>query len=291
MLELKSGDYRVEIQPARGGSLSAFEWAGKTILCPSRPGSMTNTACFPLVPFSNRVARGRFELAGQIYRLAPNEPSIDPTNPIHGYGWLSEWDVVIADTTRAVIEHIHSGERWPWRYRARQYVSLAENGLFLQLETTNLDEDAMPAGLGFHPYFPRRPDTLYHGLHRGEWQVDEDCLPVELREVPEPTDWWKGQPVGSRSVDTVYSGREGSLTLTWPDIDATAVIKPSANLPFTVVYAPSGEDFFCVEPVSHATDAINRYPGQMIHLAPRETMQAWIHIELGPAKSSTAVTK
>ncbi|WP_067597807.1 aldose 1-epimerase [Altererythrobacter ishigakiensis] len=283
MLELNSGDYRVVIDPERGGSLAAFEWAGHAILRASKPGTMSETACFPIVPFSNRIEAGQFEMDGNTFQLAPNAPSLDGNNPIHGFGWLSAWEVVDADATRVVIQHTHDASEWPWRYRARQYILLGENGLLLQLEVTNLDETVMPAGLGFHPYFPRRAEALYHGLHLGEWSVDNGCLPTRLVELSEPADWWKGAPVGSRSVDTVYTGRHGPLTLIWPDIAAKATIKPSENLPFTVVYSPHGRDFFCVEPVSHETDAINMKPGGMAALAPRETMQAWMHIEIESA--------
>nr|WP_298894692.1 aldose 1-epimerase [uncultured Altererythrobacter sp.] len=280
MLELTSGDYRVVIEPERGGSLAAFEWAGLSMLRASRPGAMSETACFPLVPFSNRIANGEFEMAGNTIQLGPNAPSLDDKNPIHGYGWLSAWDVVSADATRVVIEHIHDGSEWPWRYRARQHIILGEDGLLLQLSVTNLDENMMPAGLGFHPYFPCRAETLYHGLHRGEWSVDEGSLPTRLVELSEPADWWMGAPVGSRNVDTVYTGRDGSLTLIWPDVGAKAIIRPSDNLPYTVVYTPRGLDFFCIEPVSHETNAINKKSGGMTILAPRETMQASMHIEV-----------
>ena len=33
-------------------------------------------------------------------------------------------------------------------------------------------------------------------------------------------------------------------------------------LSHVVVWAPEGEEFFCFEPMSHATDALNAYPGR-----------------------------
>ena len=134
----------------------------------------------------------------------------------------------------------------------------------------------MPAGLGFHPYFPRNARTVYHALHRGEWQVDGDCLPVVLDEAAAPRDWWQGRPVATRAVDTAYADRTGALSITWPDRGIALVIDPSPALAHTVVYCPAGADFFCVEPVSHTTDAINRpRPGDaMVWLPPGETLTA-----------------
>src|SRR5207249_4729919 len=120
---------------------------------------------------------------------------------------------------------------------------------------------AMPAGLGFHPYFERSPATRYRGMHRGDWQNSPDCLPLSLTEFPTPRDWWNGEPVGTRTVDTVYTGRDGPLRIDWPERRMGLVMEPSDSLPFTVVYTPEDADFFCVEPVSHMTDAVNRTGG------------------------------
>jgi hypothetical protein len=79
-----------------------------------------------------------------------------------------------------------------------------------------------------------------------------------LHEADAPTDWWHGAPAKSRVVDTVYTGREGAITIHWPDTGLRATMTPGDNLPFTVVYTPAADDYICVEPVSHATDAVNR---------------------------------
>ena len=41
-----------------------------------------------------------------------------------------------------------------------------------------------------------------------------------------------------------------------------------------IVYTPPGEDFFCVEPVSHMTDAINRMDGDDRHRLAHAGIQA-----------------
>ncbi|MBT8426880.1 MAG: hypothetical protein KJO02_02500, partial [Erythrobacter sp.] len=56
----------------------------------------------------------------------------------------------------------------------------------------------------------------------------------------------------------VYTEREGPLTIEWPERGIGLMMVPSDDLAFTTVYVPTGEDFFCVEPVTHMTDAFNR---------------------------------
>ena len=54
----------------------------------------------------------------------------------------------------------------------------------------------------------------------------------------------------------MFTGRTGDLVIDWPGRRLT--MATAADLAFTVIYHPKGAPFFCVEPVSHMTDAINR---------------------------------
>ena len=272
MIGLAAGDYRVELAPDRGGSILRFDWRGEPLFRPACGPSVLDVACFPLVPFSNRIAEGQFRADGRTIQLRPNMPGSDHPHTLHGFGWLARWRVVTADVSAAVLEHTHDGGEWPWRYRAQQRVALDEGGLTIELSVTNLGNTPMPAGLGFHPYFPRTEATIYRGLHRGEWQNDDSCLPVSLTERSGPADWWDGLPVSGRAVDTVYTDRSGTLSIEWPERGIALAIQPGENLPHTVVFSPRDQDFFCVEPVSHMTDAHNRshHVGGLRWLDPNE---------------------
>ncbi|HEX7856177.1 MAG TPA: aldose 1-epimerase [Sphingobium sp.] len=275
MLELAAAEYRLVLAPERGGSVLRFDWRGQPLFRPVCGASILDVASFPLVPFSNRIAWGRFRMGERDVALRPNFPGSDHPHVLHGFGWLAPWDVAEVAQNRAVLVHGYPGGEWPWPYRAEQRFELDERGLAMILSVTNLGIDPMPAGLGFHPYFPRDRDTVYRGLHRGEWQNDADCLPQHLIERATPVDWWDGAPAGSRCVDTAYEGREGVLSIRWPGRGYGVGICPSDNLARTVVYTPAGQDFLCVESVSHMTDAFNREMGDTGHvqLAPGDTEQ------------------
>jgi aldose 1-epimerase len=255
MIELAAGDYRLDCDPARGGSIMRFEWRGDPLLRAVCGPSIFDVACFPLVPFSNRIANGRFTWNETDVTIAPNMPG--HPHPLHGFGWLAEWQAKRVGATSALLVHDYPGGEWPWPYRAEQVIELGEDGLRLSLSLTNLSGGPMPAGLGFHPYFPRMPATLFHGLHSGEWLNNDECLPMELVERRTPQDWWEGQPVGTREVDTAYTGRNGALTILWPERRLKLVMDPGPELGMTVVYTPANADYFCIEPVSHSTDAVN----------------------------------
>lgn len=258
MIRLAAGGYELDVLPERGGGIGRLEWNGHALFRPVCGPTPLDLASFPLVPFSNRIAQGRFHFDGRDVALAPTYPPADATHALHGFGWIEAWEVADAAPDHAVIEHRHAGGEWPWPYLARQTFSLSANGAEMALSVTNMGSEAMPVGLGFHPYFPRDERTVYHGLHRAEWQAAPDCLPLATREFAMPADWWDGAPVAARNVDTVYDGRSGALTVHQASTGLEVTIAASDNLPCTVVYVPGDADFFCVEPVSHTSNAANR---------------------------------
>jgi aldose 1-epimerase len=281
-LELRAGGCRLWLQSHLGGSISGFEWQHEPLMRPAIGPLVTDSACFPMLPFCNRIAFGAFRHRDKTIELKPNFPGHDHPHPLHGYGWLAEWEVVEYSAQSAVMRHRHAGGDWPWPYVAEQRFVVTAAGLEHSIALTNTGDCEMPAGLGFHPYFPRTSETLYHGCHSGEWQTDADGLPRALVRDDTPIDWWQGAPIGTRPVDTVYSGREGALEIIWPDRDISLRMFPSANLTHTAVFAPRDEDWFCVEPMSHATDAVNARPGQapMAEIAPGQRIEASVRYEI-----------
>jgi aldose 1-epimerase len=89
VLELAAGDYRLVLQPEIGGSVAGFHWRDEPVFRPACGPSVLDAACFPLAPFSNRIAHGRFRFGGREVALAPNFPDSDHPHPLHGFGWLA----------------------------------------------------------------------------------------------------------------------------------------------------------------------------------------------------------
>ena len=59
---------RLTLDPRRGGAIRDFKWRGQDVLrpTPAQAGDDPfDTACFPMVPFVNRVAHGRFNFGGR----------------------------------------------------------------------------------------------------------------------------------------------------------------------------------------------------------------------------------
>jgi aldose 1-epimerase len=195
-IELVAGAARVVIAPAVGGSIAAFECDGKAILRPTpeaaiAAGEVRSFACFPLVPFSNRIADATLHWGGRDYglmRYVAAEP-----HAIHGNGCRRTWSVAQrgASSLAIELEHDAAGERareWPFPYHARQRFELIADGsavrLELGLDIENTGSDAFPFGLGWHPYFDRDEDTELGFVARGVWHTDPSRLPTWFDAVP-----------------------------------------------------------------------------------------------------------
>lgn len=259
MILLQSGDFRLLLDPAGGGAIAAFEWRGLPVFRPACGPSIMDQACFPLVPFSNRIAHGRFSAGGHQVQLKPNFPGSDHPHPLHGIGWLTQWQTVSTTSDATELEYHYREGEWPWPHVARQRLALADDGLTVELSVRNVGATPMPCGLGLHPYFPCNQYTRLIAFHEVEVVVDAECLPVGSNVSAVPKDWWNGAPVRSRQVDTAYLNRNGVICIQWPEIDAELLIHPSSNLRHTVIFTPATEGYFCVEPVSHATNSFNAH--------------------------------
>jgi aldose 1-epimerase len=145
----------------------------------------------------------------------------------------------------------------------------------MTLSVTNRGRSAMPTGLGFHPYFLKGSATPIMAFE-GRWETDDHCLPIQWSSLKTQPHW-----LDKYMIDTVFTGRRCDLGIDYPW--GSVKLHPSANLPFTVIYTPPDEDFFCIEPVSHSTDAINRAPQEMVMIAPGERMIASLGVSVSPS--------
>ncbi len=70
MFDLVAGDARLTLCPALGGSIGNWQRKGVALLRPTAPEVLHGTSsralsCFPLIPFSNRIAWGRFSFGAR----------------------------------------------------------------------------------------------------------------------------------------------------------------------------------------------------------------------------------
>jgi aldose 1-epimerase len=279
ILELAYDDLRLVLDPALGGALLSFRKGDVDLLRPTPAGAsdVLQTASFPLVPYSNRIAHGQFAWGGRSGALPRNMAG--QAHPLHGDGWLGPWLVETSGPASATLGFTPQGSAWPWRYRAAQTVRLDAQGLTLELAVTNLDDAPGPFGLGFHPFFPDSPTARLTARTTGMWEASPDILPI--REVA-VSPWAEGHPVrGKQLIDHCFAGWDRQAVIELAPGKPRLRLTASERLNWLHVYAPADQDIFCVEPVSHAPNALNMadpLAQGMWPLSPGETATGWMRL-------------
>jgi aldose 1-epimerase len=275
ILELRTATATVRLAPELGGALTSFDAAGTPIMRSASDATLAahdvkGVACYPLVPYSNRIRDAALHFAGRTFALAHNFG----THPhaIHGVGWQRRWTVAEASDTRVrlALDHDARGENaraWPWPFRATQAFRLTDaaqaNGrtaaiLVATLTLTNTGVEPFPFGLGFHPFFAKDAATKL-GFHATRvWRNDATGLPKSRVAPPPP--WRFGIPraVDPRGLDNVFVGWPGTATIVDDAAGRSCTLEADRALAFVIVYSPPGAAFVAVEPVTHETDAFNR---------------------------------
>jgi aldose 1-epimerase len=289
---LNAGNLNVTIAPGCGGSITRFWQSGGADLELLRPASAEEIAAnnplamasFPLVPFSNRIRNGKFTFDGKSISLPLNFG--DHPHAIHGHGWQARWSVLAQSDRSLTLSYRHIADLWPWSYMALQQIDLSPQELSLTLSVRNDSDSDMPAGLGFHPYFPRTPESRISAGVDQIWSVDGEVMPLERVAPGEDNDPNTWIDVNGVALDNGYTAWQGEAVITWPERGAGLTMTATAPLNSLVVFTPPGEDFFCVEPVSHCTDAFNLAAGGdkdtgLQVLAPGETLSATVTFRPG----------
>lgn len=258
IVQLQNGESRVTLCPEIGAAIARFTWKGHDILRPAPDQAIAEKlirqmGSYPLVPYSNRIGQAKLIVGDQVYTLRPNFPP--GPHAIHGFGWQRAWQVVKRNAESAELHLKHEADiDWPFACEATQRLQLGANALHLSLAVKNMDKRAMPAGLGFHPFFPLTPDTHLQTDWRGMWEMDADSLPTVLGKVPKEADFSQLRPVSNWKVDHCFSGWSRRAVLDYPthrmQLDASEACRQ------IVVFAPNdGRNFIALEPVTNINNA------------------------------------
>ena len=277
---IRSGDTVLVLNPALGGSIARLDMQGHHIYRPTNQGEqdILGTSCFPIVPVVNRIPNGKINFDGKDIQLTPN--LLDLADFFHGQGWRSSWQVTKAgDDGVGEMVFDHPAGEWPWAYQARQRFDVTSDSFRHTISVENKSDSPMPAGLGFHPYFPKTAATRLQANYVGYWKTNESLHPREKSPGNYRKDWIAGDDLIDEEVtDYTFYGFDGNAVIS-EEGRPTLNVTSHADCDNMHVYSPPG-DFFCMEPVTDRADPFREEPRQIKILAPGESYSIWMQIDL-----------
>ena len=319
LTHLHTDRLRVAIAPHLGAGIASLEanidnrWIPILRSTPraADPERVNDLAAFWMIPWCNRISRGRFPWRNSLIDLGTNwtDPGRDPS-AIHAIVHTRPWDVI--HTTPESVScrlaytpamRTNGDLAWPWRFTTDIRYTLAEAAaLRIDITVTNDDDTAMPLGIGFHPFIPRDPaahgaDVRLHAETRGRMEarwliptgrVLDDDLTQTMR---------IGAPLADAGADHAFDAFTGIARVRWDTLNTTLELQCSDVFRRLHLFTRSPRDewgadyaeahpFIAVEPVTQGPDAFNRaaagtaLEGELIPLAPGEHIEAAITLKI-----------
>ncbi|GAB3480763.1 aldose 1-epimerase [Marinomonas epiphytica] len=236
------------------------------------------TGCFPLFPFSNRIANNKLSIEGEVYPLLSNIPG---EVLIHGHSWMGAWDVQQQSQSSVTLMFNLPHEQvasygWPFQFQAEQKFELLESGLKVTLKLTNTSSKTMPAGMGLHPYFDAQQEVSVTTRCQGIWLGSDENIPNQhSNDHPALADLASG--VLPKGLDNNFTQWQGAADIRWAGRADYLTLTASDLFRHLVIFSPN-EPHFCLEPVTHVTNAFNEPEwgdalGGMQMLSPNESLQ------------------
>lgn len=291
MLILEAGPIRASIVPEAGGIVTALDWTApdgrRHQVLHSPDGALPGTSApnlfgsWAMLPFANRAFGAVVDDGERCFTVPENDPRAGGN--IHGFGWQSAWTVLSSTSDRAVLEHRRSEGPDPYRYRATQELVVDEGGLSIRLAIVNEAEEALPYGIGHHPWFPCAADTRLRLQAEGALVFGEAFRATGQARFDDGGPYVEG-PVFATGRETAWSflGWDGTARIETPSTGLAITLTASETLRCPVVWAPPGADFLCVEPQSHVigspSERAAREAVPLRRLAPGEALEGWLRI-------------
>jgi len=282
---LRAGELLLEVEPSLGGAVTRFTSGTFPIfreaLAP--PASVSDCASFPLIPFSNRIRDGRFTFSGARFQIPPDKRDQRFTN--HGHTRHLPWQVIASSPTGLTLRFTQPEPAlsWPFPFTAEQEFHLSPNRLTLRARIRNDHATPAPAGIGFHPYFTRLPDTALGFSADCLWETDELDIPIRSAPPVGRFDFAPGKMLEVPLINHAYGGWNGTAEIIHPS-RLRILISATAELNHLILFTPEGKNFFGFEPVSHRPDALNTLADErdqgMTVLLPGEILEGRVDITM-----------
>lgn len=258
---LEADGYRVELRPEQGGTVLSALWMrpdGRSIELFETTAAGFQGGCFVMAPFVNRIADGRFFFEGKEYHIPLNRPQSGMA--IHGFSRDRQWQVMTVSSDHAVLQDRVTSADHPWCYTIRLEIEICARGITLTLTLRNDGTISLPFGLGLHPFIPCDPQTTIECSVAGEFASDDRGLPIAPMRLPAHFGGGTPERVQQhRGTDLCYVDWQGQTArIDWPERDSAMTVRAGGVFRHLHLYVLTDRNVFCVEPVSHLPDAINR---------------------------------
>jgi aldose 1-epimerase len=231
-----------------GGGIRSFQAAGQAVLDGYGPDERcTSSRGQLLIPWPNRLQRGRYEWDGQQLQVPINE--VSKNNALHGYTRWHNWTIASQAPDVAVASlRLHPQEGYPFTLDLSATYSLGPTGLTVVNTARNVGAAACPYAYGAHPYITvgtERVDRATLILPAAIYlTTDQMQIPIGREPVEgTPYDFRHGRPLGPVQLDHAFtdltrdSDGMARVVLTSPETRRTVTVWLDESYPYVMIFS------------------------------------------------------
>ena len=230
-----------------------------------------------LFPFPNRLKDGQYTWHAKSFQFPVNEP--DRNNAIHGFIRDESFSVSKKETHQdyASVTLVHNSMPrmyYPFKFQfVVKYTYWSSNRLEAEFRVTNLANESIPFGLGWHPYFllgDGGPNTLSIPATE-DYRNGDRCLPTGEIVDQEEQVLDLDQLIIDHTLKIKSPLDDVALHLSAGSIQVK--IEFSDHFGFLQLYIPKGINVIAIEPMTCGVNALQTGE-DLIELGPGESFKA-----------------
>lgn len=260
-MQLNTDRAVLSLDPEDGGRVTSLVVDGMELLV-TEGAKPTRWGSFPMAPWAGRLGFARLYFNSRTYEF----PVTSAPHANHGTAMHQAWEIVAQDAASATMR-TDLATPWPFGGWIEQVFELTAHHFKVTM-TIHAGDQAMPAQLGWHPWYPRdlghggEPLTIEFAAD-GMYEVDSEQLPTGELIAPPEGPW-----------DDTFINVTQQPILRWGD---ALTLKLTSDMDHWVVFNRM-EHAVAIEPQSGAPNDLNRSPDI---LQPGEAVSGWMQLTWG----------
>lgn len=295
MITLQNKHWQVGILPETGASIAfgriRHDDTWVDVMRPTAEkdwGNSSNCSSFIMLPWCNRIKEGALRFEDQTYQLQTTK---DDGTARHGDVRRRSWTVDLIDANHISMS-LKSADfpdmNWPFAFSAHAEYWLDRQKFIWKLSIKNEDSRPFPTGFGHHPYFvkPTGANAPQVQIPCSQYfELTDNMATSAPLPIIERLNFQKMRPLGDTEFNDVLTQRSGNepARLNYPAYGATIEMVSDPLFEHILLYAPKGQPFYAVEPMTNVSDGFNLFADHVAGsgvfvLQPGETKEATVEL-------------
>lgn len=235
----------------KGGQLTTLLFNGQEILKSFNSQDGDGKTMFPLLPIGNRIVGNTYTLDDEKIDLSLTDP--EHKEYLHGVGWYKDWEILSHSKSQVKLSlNVKSDNGYD--FNSEIVYKVLKKQFIATLNIKHLNKRPRLYGLGFHPYFTWHNDfKLYLDIH-GSYKshTGDYFLEPYSEDLPEGFISHKYFNI-PKGFHNFCCGNFKKAVIKRNDCK----VRLMSSMPYLMLYSDGSGKFLCLEPQSHAVDAVH----------------------------------